>query len=65
MVVYLDRLKKGVIVTPYGLYKYPYLDLLKTIDTNDHNICEFVISFEGAEACYYDYPLIVLGVDEI
>jgi hypothetical protein len=66
MLTYEDRLKKGVIVTPYGLYKYPFTDDNNIItDNKDHNLCEVIISYGGVEACYYNYPIVADAVDDI
>jgi len=67
MVTYITRLKKGVVITPYRILKYPSFvdDVRERFDNPNYDMCEMTLSFEGIESAMYSFNIIIDGVDEI
>lgn len=63
-VSYINRLKKGVIVSQGVIYKYPNMWEM-WVSERYRDVCELIISFDGVEAIYPDYPIIIDGVDDV
>jgi hypothetical protein len=66
MVTYIDRLKKGVIITTYRILKYPrFIDDTYDRSNDKYDFCEMTLSFAGIESAMYTFKLVVEGIDEI
>jgi hypothetical protein len=66
MVTYLDRLKKGVIITTYRILKYPrFIDDTYDRSNDKYYFCEMTLSFAGIESAIASFNVVVDGIDEI